>query len=1080
MSTAHIQPETKERVDCRQASLGAASSPASDSTVLSLDAFVRSIGVRRAAPLALFLGAGASTSSGLPSAQTCIWEWKRQIFLTNNPGLEEQFAELSLDGVRRRIQQWLDRQGIYPKENTPEEYGFYIRQCFPIADDRRAFFAQKVREASPHVGYRLLGLLAEADIVRSVWSPNFDGLAARAAAPFKLTPIEVGIDSQARIARPPAAGELLCVSMHGDYRYDQLKNTPEELQAQEAELRQALIAQARDTSLIVCGYSGRDQSLMDSLRAAYAEEGTGILYWCGFTDGDVPKHVAALVAHARAHGRQAYYVQTLGFDDLLIRLALHCLQGDKRQAALRAMEELAPNDRLAREPFQVRRFPAATLIKSNGFAIDCPAEVLQLELKHWPEEKVWAHVRKQTEGRAVVAVPFKGKVLALGLIDEVKEAFGDNLKAPIERTPVSPSELDHDDGAVVALMREGLTRAMAEAAGLQTDGRHELWKQEPLRSGRQGNLEYEVFASVQLFLRRIGGAQQLILKPSVKVLDKAGHAVPVETANPIKLGILGYQHNKPFNKAVNDWRAILFPQGAEAVFAFPHGAGSTFKFKVRRSPAFSEIGLPDGGPVLKLPDSLKPLLKYCGIQLPEPELLFSSKAGTGFVRSAHPIRGLVENRPFDYPLTTQGFMPSIRLGVICPAGETQPLRAYLHNANRPLAPIANERDYLVDFPGFQAAYGLPLELPEPGAPGWFVCPEPTSADPQTSALELAGHINRGVETLQSSYGPHVVLIFYPSRWKNFRGYRAEAERFDVHDFVKAFCVQRGMATQFLEQDTLADAYQCRVWWWLSLALYAKAMRTPWVLSTFAEDTAFVGLGFSVDPTAEHGKHVVLGCSHIYSGKGEGLQYRLTKIENPIMRRGNPFMSRDDARRTGETIRQLFFDARLKLPERVALHKRTPFTRDEREGLAEGLSGVNHIDMLEIQIDDALRYVASIAGRDGKVDEDNYPVRRGTVMKLDDHSALLWVHGATTAVNPRLKYFQGKRRIPAPLRIRRYAGRTDLQRIAEEVLGLSKMSWNTFDLYTKLPATLQSSTEIARIGALLQRFGAASYDYRLFI
>jgi hypothetical protein len=49
MSTAHIQPETKERVDCRQASLGAASSPASDSTVLSLDAFVRSIGVRRAA-----------------------------------------------------------------------------------------------------------------------------------------------------------------------------------------------------------------------------------------------------------------------------------------------------------------------------------------------------------------------------------------------------------------------------------------------------------------------------------------------------------------------------------------------------------------------------------------------------------------------------------------------------------------------------------------------------------------------------------------------------------------------------------------------------------------------------------------------------------------------------------------------------------------------------------------------------------------------------------------------------------------------------------------------------------------------
>ena len=171
---------------------------------------------------------------------------------------------------------------------------------------------------------------------------------------------------------------------------------------------------------------------------------------------------------------------------------------------------------------------------------------------------------------------------------------------------------------------------------------------------------------------------------------------------------------------------------------------------------------------------------------------------------------------------------------------------------------------------------------------------------------------------------------------------------------------------------------------------------------------------------------------------------------------------------------------MKLPERVVLHKRTPFTREEREGLRDGLSGVACIDMLEIQIDHALRYMASVQKPDGTSDEDNFPVRRGTAMKLDDYSALLWVHGATTALNPRLKYFQGKRRIPAPLIVTRHAGRTPLQELAGEILGLSKMNWNTFDLYTKLPATLESSGEIAKIGSLLQRFGAASYDYRLFI
>src|SRR5260370_33588309 len=143
----------------------AAIQPQAKQLSLSLDAFVRSIGVRRTAPLAIFVGAGASTTSGVPSAQMCIWEWKRQIFLTNNPGLEDQFAELSLDGVRRRIQRWLDKQGAYPAENAPEEYGFYIRQCFPIADDRRVYFADLVREARPHICYRLLCHLAHPDLV---------------------------------------------------------------------------------------------------------------------------------------------------------------------------------------------------------------------------------------------------------------------------------------------------------------------------------------------------------------------------------------------------------------------------------------------------------------------------------------------------------------------------------------------------------------------------------------------------------------------------------------------------------------------------------------------------------------------------------------------------------------------------------------------------------------------------------------------------------------------------------------------------------------------------------------------------
>jgi argonaute-like protein implicated in RNA metabolism and viral defense len=223
----------------------------------------------------------------------------------------------------------------------------------------------------------------------------------------------------------------------------------------------------------------------------------------------------------------------------------------------------------------------------------------------------------------------------------------------------------------------------------------------------------------------------------------------------------------------------------------------------------------------------------------------------------------------------------------------------------------------------------------------------------------------------------------------------------------------------------------------------------------------------------------MGCSHIYSSRGEGLQYRLSQVENPVFYGKNPFLSRDDARRVGEQIRELFFESRSSIPKRVVIHKRTRFTKDEQIGLKEGLSGVAEIEMLEIVIDDSLRYVASSVDSRGMLHEDNYPVSRGTVVRVDDFSALVWVHGVTNAVGNR-RYYQGKRRIPAPLTVRRHCGQSDIKDLATEIIGLSKMNWNTFDLYTKLPATVQSSNEIARIGSLLGAFQPKSYDFRLFI
>jgi hypothetical protein len=77
---------------------------------------------------------------------------------------------------------------------------------------------------------------------------------------------------------------------------------------------------------------------------------------------------------------------------------------------------------------------------------------------------------------------------------------------------------------------------------------------------------------------------------------------------------------------------------------------------------------------------------------------------------------------------------------------------------------------------------------------------------------------------------------------------------------------------------------------------------------------------------------------------------------------------------------------VSLPKRVVIHKRTPFLKDEREGLIEGLGGIESIDMLEISIELATRWVASRVSRN-ELCSDGFPARRGTAVVLRHHKAL---------------------------------------------------------------------------------------------
>ena len=166
---------------------------------LDYDAFIRSIKRNKDISHSMLIGAGASISSGIQSAYDCIWEWKKDIFLSKNPNSADYYKNFKNESVRASIQTWLDNEATYPELDSDEEYSFYAEKAYPIPDDRRKYFQHLVEGKEPYIGYKLLCLLSENEIIKSIWTTNFDGLVVKAAHKANLTPIEITLDSVDRI-----------------------------------------------------------------------------------------------------------------------------------------------------------------------------------------------------------------------------------------------------------------------------------------------------------------------------------------------------------------------------------------------------------------------------------------------------------------------------------------------------------------------------------------------------------------------------------------------------------------------------------------------------------------------------------------------------------------------------------------------------------------------------------------------------------------------------------------------------------------------------------------------------------------
>lgn len=1037
--------------------------------ILKFDEFLRSVSISKDNSYSMLFGAGCSISSDIQSAYDCIWEWKKIIYKSNNPNVQDWIENYKNPKVQDVIQTWLDNQGNYIAANDSNEYSFYAQKCFPIDDHRRQYFQGICTNKKPAIGYRTIPLLVKQGMLDSVWTTNFDDLLNVACINGRVQGIDISLETVERInRRTQNKNELPIIKLHGDFKYGDLKNTPEELQEQDETLRNKLIDYVSDKNLIILGYSGRDKSLMETLKQAYSKKGAGILFWCGYGDS-INDDVSELLEHIDQQGRKGYYVATDGFDNTLVNLTKLIVEENfELKEQLKELKNISQLEDT--RPFNLNVERKNKILKSNLYPLEFPKEVLVFDATI--PERPWKTVKDITlQDFTISAIPYGKDIWAFGTAENVQQKFSDIIQGDLQRKPLTNIKIYH--GGIQFLLLSTICKVFGKMYSLQTNFKDKIWDENKFDIINN----HKVYHALKFGVEKIQGNFYLALNPDFHIAE-AG--VTKDIKQQIGLTFFHKIWNQHFNDYLNDWRKTLL---TKPKYEFPPESGTGFVFKIKKNPIFTEVCDLNNqySNSHNVPNSM---VKLTGVQFKETGLLFSTKHGQQRVSDIHPMRGLLNNRPYDTGLSSL-LSDTINLGVICPKEDSEKLHTFLNKQNQEIAKNNPNDNYIIDFKGFYKTYGLSLNIPTVSSQNWLQTNNPISKTGEEIVHEIKTNICDAINHHCSIGSQKIIIIYIPKRWDNYLSYRDEVESFNLHDYIKAFCAEKGVTSQIIREKTVLDtSLDCQINWWLSLSYFVKSFRTPWVINNTDKTTAFAGIGYSVDSKEDDSGHIVLGCSHIYSSNGEGLKYKLSKINDNIKWiNKRPHLSYDDAYEFGKNVINLFYESMNELPKRVVIHKRTFYTKEEKQGILDSLQdniNIENIDLIEINFEDNIRYVSSKI-RDGEAKIDGFSVSRGTCIQLNGHEALLYAHGVVPSVqNPRYNFYPGGRYIPKPLRIIKHYGNGSIEQIMNEILGLTKMNWNSLNMYSQLPATISSSNEIARIGRLIENTEKIQYDYRYFM
>jgi len=255
-------------------------------------------------------------------------------------------------------------------------------------------------------------------------------------------------------------------------------------------------------------------------------------------------------------------------------------------------------------------------------------------------------------------------------------------------------------------------------------------------------------------------------------------------------------------------------------------------------------------------------------------------------------------------------------------------------------------------------------------------------------------------------------------------------------------------------------------WKLTTGAYYKDGGKPWQLADVRPGVCYVGLAYK-RRNPESDDRFSVCAAQMFLSSGEGVVFR--GALGPWYRADSKQFHLDEAAAqslVAMVVKEYRDQHDNQAPAELFLHAKSSFTDEEWTGFVRGAPAETNV--VGVQIADAKDNLKLF--RPGK-----YPVMRGSALVLDDGQAFLWTAGYV----PRLDTYLGPE-TPNPLLVRRQRGECSFETILRDVMGLTKINFNSCLHNDRLPVTIRFADAVGDIMLAAPQTGEPRLPFKFYI